>query len=121
MSEAQGLASLGNLDTGPIGLDRPLTKKELEQISGNSEIAESALITINHGIAAIGSVLAGIGSKAAMADDIEVDSDLISSEALGDIGFLLEGLGNLSHQLSNTISCIDDKKIQHAALTGKHD
>ncbi len=67
-------------------------------------------------------MLAGIGSNDVGGDGSgPVNQDIIDAEALQDIGYLLEGLGNLSHQLSNTINYIGDKKTQQAALTGKYD
>ena len=48
-----------------------------------------------------------------------VDPDIMNAETLGDIGYQLEDLGNLSHQLNNTICCIENRKTQQAALTGK--
>ena len=70
MSKAQGLESLGSLDIGYSIVDRTLTEKELMRLSGNSQMAENALLTVHHGIAAIGSMLAGIGLRSDCGDGL---------------------------------------------------
>lgn len=117
MSTVLGLANLGNLYTGPSTLlDRPLTDEEIEQLSGNEQMANNALMTINHGVVGIGRILAGVGMKDISAG---IDEDLVNSDTLSDIGFLLEGLGGLALKLNNSKNCLIDVMAQHTALTDK--
>ena len=48
-------------------------------------MASNALLTINHGIAAIGSMLAGIGSKDSDSNSGSVDEDIVNTQTLSDV------------------------------------
>lgn len=80
--------------------------------AGNT--ATSALLTITCGITSIGHILAGIGSSSS--DEL---TDIVESQTLADIGYLVESLGEMAQDLNHSLGDINYTRAQHSALTGK--
>ncbi|MES9883946.1 MAG: hypothetical protein ABW185_24115 [Sedimenticola sp.] len=76
---------------------RLINGSDFKRLVEAEAIVENSMITITRGIAGIGYVLAGVGG----APNGTIDKDILSTSALSDIGYLLEGLVNLAAQLDN--------------------
>ena len=119
MSRVPSLSDLGvYIPTGPSGtLKRPLSDDQLADLNRSSRVADNGLLTIHHGIAAIGHVLATIGENDR--SESTINSDYLTNEVLSDLGWLLEGLGELAYTMTSAQSNIEYVLKEHGAITGE--
>ena len=120
MSAIYGLSEITNISFDNLdgmfasseGNVPKLTESQEVDLKAVESVTSNSLLTIHRGMRSVGALLANIGSKSIYHNRNDIDSDLLDSKTLEDIGYMIDGLAGLAQSLSDAAGVAKSVRIQ---------